>query len=250
MKRREIHQVPLTFHELRTDVSDCQIQVIFSINLLFTCKKESLFPNTAQAFCSGLLCIKFNENRHRTHQEPSMCQLGNVCVWKPFPIIIYISSYLLRADEGEGAGHLLETMGMTARSAWLQELSVHGENERNWKELRRLLNQLSPWQCYFLGLKFWGTVSWLTAAADCTNCGHLFCCLFVMPICCTCLHSDPIPGTLQSIFLSLCVMQVLWAGVWVGMLGWDSGLELWTGMRGWDVGLGCWAGMPLDRMLS
>lgn len=123
MKRRGIHQVPLTFHELSTDVSDCQIQVIFSINLLFTCKKESLFPNTAQAFCSGLLCIKFNENRHRTHQELSMCQLGNVCVWKPFPIIIYISSYLLRDDEGKGAGHSLETMASwKARSTWLQEL--------------------------------------------------------------------------------------------------------------------------------
>lgn len=75
--------------------------MIFSINLLFTCKKESLFPKTAQAFCSGLLCIKFNENRHRTHQEPSICQFGNVCVWKPFPVIISISSSLLW-DDGEG----------------------------------------------------------------------------------------------------------------------------------------------------
>lgn len=139
---------------------------------------------------------------------------------------------------------------MTARSAWLQELSVHGENERNWKELRQLLNQLSPRQCYFFGLQFWGTASRLTAAADCTNCDHQFCCLFAVPICCTCLHSDPIPGTLQSVFLSLCVMPVWWVGMWAGTVGWDAWLECWTGMLGWDVRLGHWAGMLLSRMLG
>lgn len=144
--------------------------MIFSINLLFTCKKESLFPNTAQAFCSGLLCIKFNENRHRTHQELSMCQLENVCVWKPFPIIIYVSSYLLEDDEVKGAGCSLKTIAsqIASRSTWQPELYMAGEKDKKGKGLGWLQNQVSPRQhcCgYFSVWSVWEVfLDWLLLA--------------------------------------------------------------------------------------
>lgn len=73
MNGRRIYQAPVAFHELRTDVSDCQIQVIF-LYKSFTCKSESLFPYIAQAFVQVFCSIKFNESSHRKHQELSMCQ--------------------------------------------------------------------------------------------------------------------------------------------------------------------------------
>lgn len=38
MNGRRIYQAQVTFHEVRTDVSDCQIKVIFTINLLLLAK--------------------------------------------------------------------------------------------------------------------------------------------------------------------------------------------------------------------